>query len=93
MRPMKAKTAGDEKRRGIRALIISAVVLAGMLALWWLVATTNREGHHDAELLPIFTAIPLALALWHFGWSWFLARRESHFGNTTNRTEDERRVA
>jgi hypothetical protein len=73
---MKARTARDERRRGIRDLIISAVVLAGMLALWWLVATTNREGHHDAQLLPILTAIPLELALWHFAWSWYLGRHK-----------------
>jgi len=36
-----------------------------MLALWWLVATTNSEGHHDAHLLPLFTLIPLLPALYH----------------------------
>jgi hypothetical protein len=41
------------------------VVLAAMLALWWLVATTNREGHHDAQLLPLFTLIPLLPAVYH----------------------------
>ena len=51
--------------QGIRQLIISAVVLAAMLALWWLVATTNSEGHHDAHLLPLFTLIPLLPALYH----------------------------
>ncbi len=89
---MKTRTATDEKRRGIRALIVSAVVLAGMLALWWLVATTNREGHHDAELLPIFTAVPLGIALWHFAWSWFLRRQTSH-GHTADHVQDRHRAA
>ncbi|HET9082274.1 MAG TPA: hypothetical protein VFO01_17385 [Trebonia sp.] len=59
------RTAKDERRQGIRLLIISAVTLAVMLALWWLVATTNSEGHHDAQLLPLFTLIPLLPALYH----------------------------
>lgn len=49
MKLFKERTARDEKRRAIRDLIVSVVVLAGMLALWWLVATTNSEGHHDAQ--------------------------------------------
>jgi hypothetical protein len=60
-----ARTAKDERRKGIRQLIISAVVLAAMLVLWWLVATTNSEGHHDAHLLPLLTLIPLLPALYH----------------------------
>ena len=36
-----------------------------MFAMWWLVATTNSEGDHDAELLPLFTLIPLIPALYH----------------------------
>lgn len=63
---MKTRTPTDERRRGIPALIASAVVLDGMLAPWWLAAPTNWEGHHDAELLPIFTAMPLGIALWYF---------------------------
>ena len=73
---MKSRTVRDEKRRGIRDLVVSVVVLAGMLAMWWLVATTNSEGHHDAQLLPILTLIPLGLALWHFAWAWFLGRHK-----------------
>jgi hypothetical protein len=60
-----ARTAKDEWRKGIRQLIISAMVLAVMLAFWWLVATTNSEGHHDAQLLPLLTLIPLLPALYH----------------------------
>lgn len=89
MKPTEARTATDERRRGVRALLISVVVLAGMLALWWLVATTNREGHHDAQLLPIFTLIPLGIAFWHFAWSWFLGRRRNHPG-TADRVEHDR---
>jgi len=59
------ETNGDEWRRGIRGLVVSAVVAAGMFTLWWLVATTNSEGHHDAEFLPLFTLIPLVPALYH----------------------------
>jgi hypothetical protein len=61
----RTERARKERRKGIRGLIVSAVVLAGMLALWWLVATTNSEGHHDAQLLPLFTLIPLVPALFH----------------------------
>jgi hypothetical protein len=60
-----AQTSADERRRGFRLLVISAVVAAAMFAMWWLVATTNSEGDHDAELLPLFTLIPLAPALYH----------------------------
>ena len=55
---MKSRTAEEERRSGIRWLIGGAFVLAAMIALWWLVATTNREGTHDAELLPLFALIP-----------------------------------
>jgi len=37
-----------------------------------LVATTNREGTHDAELLPLFALIPLLIGLYH------LARARFH---------------
>jgi hypothetical protein len=58
-------------------MIISVFWLAGTLALWWLIATTNREGHHDAELLPILTLIPLLIGLSHFGRAYFRGRRGS----------------
>lgn len=54
-----------ERRKAVRGLIVSAVVFAAMMALWWLVATTNSEGHHDAQLLPWLTLIPLLPALLH----------------------------
>ena len=59
------RTAEAEKRAGTRDLIIGAVVLVLMLGLWWLVARTNSEGTHDAELLPSFALIPLALGAYH----------------------------
>jgi hypothetical protein len=36
-----------------------------MLAMWWLVEETNEEGTHDAELLPLFALIPLAIGAYH----------------------------
>jgi hypothetical protein len=29
------------------------------------VATTNREGHHDAQLLPFLALIPLSMGVYH----------------------------
>jgi apolipoprotein N-acyltransferase len=62
---MKSRTAADERRSGIRWLIVGAFFLAAMLGMWWLVATTNSEGDHDAELLPLFALIPLLIGLYH----------------------------
>jgi hypothetical protein len=62
---MTIRTADEERRSGIRWLIAGAVVLVAAFALWWLVATTNREGTHDAELLPLFALIPLAIGVYH----------------------------
>jgi hypothetical protein len=62
---MKHRTAEQERRLGIRQIVVGAVVLAAALALWWLVARTNSEGDHDAELLPLFALIPLLLGLFH----------------------------
>ncbi|HEU4527608.1 MAG TPA: hypothetical protein VFT80_06760 [Actinomycetota bacterium] len=59
------RTADAERRSGIRWLIAGGIVLAAAFALWWLVATTNREGTHDAELLPLFALIPLAIGVYH----------------------------
>jgi hypothetical protein len=62
---MKPRTSQQEMRSGIRWLIAGALFLVAMLAMWWLVATTNREGTHDAELLPLFALIPLLIGLYH----------------------------
>ena len=62
---MKAKTAKDQRRAGIRWLIIGVGFLGVMFALWWLVESTNREGQHDAQLLPLFALIPLLIGAYH----------------------------
>jgi hypothetical protein len=60
-----AESATQEKRRGIVWMVAGLVVLALMFAGWWLVETTNKEGTHDAELLPFFALIPLAIGAYH----------------------------
>jgi bacteriorhodopsin len=62
---MKPRTAQEERRSGIRWLIAGAFVLAASFAGWWLVATTNKEGTHDAELLSLFALIPLVIGLYY----------------------------
>ena len=62
---MKPRSADDEKRSGIHWLIAGALVLVLMLGMWWLVAETNSEGTHDAELLPFFALIPVLVGLYH----------------------------
>jgi hypothetical protein len=59
------RTPQAERRTGIKLIVIGVIVLAVMLALWWLVARTNSEGDHDAELLPLFALIPLLLGGYH----------------------------
>lgn len=61
----RVRTSADERRRGIRLLIASFFLAAAMFALWWLVANTNREGQHDAELLPLVTLATLVPAIYH----------------------------
>lgn len=63
--PRQQRTSASERRRGFRLLIISLFLAGTMFALWWLVATTNREGHHDAELLPLVTLATLVPATYH----------------------------
>lgn len=62
---MGQRTAEEEKRLGIRWLVIGVLALGAMFALWWLVESTNREGEHDAQLLPFFALIPLLIGLYH----------------------------
>lgn len=62
---MAPRSADQERRSGVRWLVGGAVFLAAMLAMWWLVATTNREGTHDAELLPWFALVPLTIGAYH----------------------------
>jgi hypothetical protein len=72
---MKSRTAEKEKRRGVVWLVIGVLFLALMFGAWWLVATTNSEGHHDAQLLPYFALIPLSIGAYHLLWSRFLHHR------------------
>ena len=58
---MQRRNRLEERRSGILWLIAGTLALAASLAMWWLVETTNREGTHDAELLPLFALIPLAI--------------------------------
>ena len=62
---MKPRTPDEETRSGIHWLIAGVLVLVVMLGLWWLVAETNSEGTHDAELLPFFALIPVLIGVYH----------------------------
>ena len=62
---MKVRTVADEKRAGRHWLIAGGFVLVAMFAMWWLVAETNEEGTHDAEVLPLFALIPLSIGAYH----------------------------
>jgi hypothetical protein len=55
-----------ERHKAVVWLIAGLIVLALMFGGWWLVESTNEEGTHDAELLPFFALIPLAIAAYHF---------------------------
>ena len=54
-------TPAAEHRSGLWLTIVGAVLVLGGFALWWLVESTNPSGHHDAQLLPVFFAIPLLI--------------------------------
>jgi hypothetical protein len=69
---MKARTAAGERQRGVVWLVAGVLFLGVMFAGWWLVATTNREGHHDAHLLPLLALIPLGIGAYHLLLSRFL---------------------
>lgn len=62
---MRTWTADRERRRAIAWFVGSVVMLIAMLGMWWLVEETNEEGTHDAELLPYFALIPLAIGVYH----------------------------
>jgi hypothetical protein len=62
---MKHRTATEQRRSGIHWLIAGTFVLAAMFAMWWLVESTNKEGQHDAQLLPFFALIPLLIGAYH----------------------------
>jgi apolipoprotein N-acyltransferase len=62
---MKHRTAQAERRRGLLWLVFGVLFLAAMFGMWWLVESTNKEGEHDAQLLPFFALIPLLLGAYH----------------------------
>jgi hypothetical protein len=63
--PAPAKTAADERRSGIWLTVIGTVLVVAAFAMWWLVATTNREGDRgDPQLLPVAAAIPLVIGVY-----------------------------
>ncbi|MFN0091403.1 MAG: hypothetical protein ACKVWR_14230 [Acidimicrobiales bacterium] len=55
------RTAEQYQRSGRRLIVFGVFFLALMLGMWWLVEQTNREGEHDAQLLPLFALIPLGI--------------------------------
>ncbi|HEX5615403.1 MAG TPA: hypothetical protein VFZ83_09645 [Acidimicrobiia bacterium] len=59
------KTTDEERRSGIHWIVGASVMMVAMLGMWWLVEETNEEGTHDAELLPFFALIPLAIGIYH----------------------------
>ena len=71
---MTTRTAEQERHRAVVCFGIAGVVLVAMLGFWWLVEETNKEGQHDAELLPLFTLIPLLIGVYH------LVRSRLHHG-------------
>jgi hypothetical protein len=62
---MRNRSVRDERRIGTWWLAGGTVFLGAMLGMWWLVEETNEEGTHDAELLPFFALIPLAIGAYH----------------------------
>lgn len=50
---------------GVIWLVAGMLLLMAMFGMWWLVEETNEEGTHDAELLPLFALIPLAIGAYH----------------------------
>jgi hypothetical protein len=62
---MKSHTAGAERRAAIIWFVAALLFLIAMLGMWWLVEETNEEGTHDAELLPFFALIPMAIGAYH----------------------------
>jgi hypothetical protein len=65
MKLLESRSPERERRAGVRWIVAGIVFLGLMLAMWWLVARTNSEGDHDAELLPLFSLIPLLIGAFH----------------------------
>jgi hypothetical protein len=66
---MRRRTADEERRSGIHWTVIGLVAMVAALGMWWLVENTNKEGEHDAELLPLFALIPLAIGIYRWAHS------------------------
>jgi hypothetical protein len=72
---MSHPTVAQERRSGIRWTVAGALALLTAFGFWWLVASTNTEGEHDAELLPLLALIPLAIGVYHLARSHWRAVR------------------
>lgn len=59
------RSTTSERRRGVAWLVAGFMFLALMFGAWWLVANTNKEGTHDAHLLPWFALVPLGIGAYH----------------------------
>lgn len=62
---MKARNPNQEQRKAVIWFVGGGITLAAMLGMWWLVEETNKEGTHDAQLLPFFALIPLSIGCYH----------------------------
>ena len=58
----------DERYKSIRLMVIGLISLAAAFGMWWLVESTNREGDHDAQLLPLLALIPLGIGALRYLW-------------------------
>ena len=59
------RSSKNERRRGFFWLVGGVMFLALMFGAWWLVEVTNREGTHDAQLLPFVALVPLLIGVYH----------------------------
>ena len=60
---MATRTPAEERRSGIRLIVIGVIAVVLALGMWWLVEETNPSGDHDANLLPLFALIPLFIGI------------------------------
>jgi hypothetical protein len=78
---MSTRTVDEERRSGVHLVEIGLVVLVAMLALWWLIVTTNSEGDPgDPYLLPLFGLMPLALGVYRIARA---RSRQRRFGGSS----------
>lgn len=62
---MKSRVVEAERRLASCWATFGAFSLALMFGAWWLVENTNKEGQHNAELLPFVALIPRGIGLYH----------------------------